>query len=397
MDEIEIHANGLLLRPWQPADAPAVARACQDPEIGRWTPLPSPYLPEHAEKFVGSFTRQSWTNGTAAPFGVFDPETGEVLGSNGLVSIARGAGEVGYWIAPWARGRGIATRSTHAVATWSLTTLGLDRLAWRATIGNHASRLVAQRLGFQLEGVQRAAGWRRDLPPVDLWSAALVPGQLRSVDAPVDPILRRQALLFGAPQPRLQTTTAAGAPVTLRPLAATDVDAVVAAAADDESVRWTSVPSPYGRPDAQFFITEHAPGRWARGDGVTFAIADADDAYAGSMELRLLGGNAAEVGYLVAPWSRGKGLASAALDRLCHWAFESLGLHRIEWRAYLGNDASRRVALRAGFRMEGVLRAGCIQRGAYRDAWVGSRLATDEPATSTPDETDVRGEGFVHG
>ncbi|MGH3450260.1 MAG: GNAT family N-acetyltransferase, partial [Haloechinothrix sp.] len=52
MEPVELSDGDLLLRPWQPQDAEAVYRACRDPEIQRWTTVPSPYLREHAEHFV---------------------------------------------------------------------------------------------------------------------------------------------------------------------------------------------------------------------------------------------------------------------------------------------------------------------------------------------------------
>src|SRR5262245_28153207 len=128
MDGLEIRANGLLLRPWLPRDAKSVLRACQDAEIQRWTNVPSPYLPEHAEEFVTSRSVRAWVEGTGAPLGVFDPVTGDLLGSNGLIDRHRGAAEIGYWVAPWSRGRGVATRSTHAVVAWALETLGIGRI-----------------------------------------------------------------------------------------------------------------------------------------------------------------------------------------------------------------------------------------------------------------------------
>jgi RimJ/RimL family protein N-acetyltransferase len=375
MDPVEIQAGDLLLRPWQPDDAAEVARACQDPELHRWIRLPHPYRIEDAEQFVAEFAPRAWAEGSAVPFGVFDHHTGQLLGANGLINLGRNSGELAYWVAEWARGRGVATRATHAVAAWSLDQLGLIRLAWRAKVGNYASRTVAVRLGFRLEGIMRNGGARFQLPPVDCWSASLLPGQLRAPDAPLDPVARLQARTFGADQPRLSAATA---PVCLRPTETRDLDAIVAACTDPEVQRWTTVPVPYELADAEFFVTEHAPGRWARGDGAVFALAGPDDAFAGSMELRLTDGSGvAEVGYLVAPWSRGQGYASAALARLCRWGFAELGLRRIEWRAHVGNEASRRVALRAGFTMEGMARASCVQRGEYRDAWTGAILAGD--------------------
>jgi RimJ/RimL family protein N-acetyltransferase len=374
MDTVEIEAGDLLLRPWRPEDAPEVARACQDPELHRWIHLPHPYQLADAEQFV-AFTTRAWADGTAAQFGVFDRDSGLLLGADGLFNVSRGSAELAYWVAPWARGRGVATRATHAVAAWSFDQLGLTRLAWRAKVGNHASRMVAERLGFRPEGIMRNGGARFQRPPVDCWTASLLPGQLRAPDTPLDPVVRLRVRTFGAAQPRVAT---AGAGPMLRPLRLDDIDAVVVACSDPEAQRWTTVPVPYRRADAESFVSTHAPGLWARGDGAVFALADSDDAFAGSMELRLTGGSGvAEVGYLVAPWARGRGYASAGLGRLCRWAFAELGLHRIEWRAHVGNEASRRVALRAGFTMEGMARDGCVQRGEYRDAWTGAILAGD--------------------
>ncbi len=86
---VEIREAGLLLRPWQAADADEVFRACQDPEIQRWTMVPQPYMVEHAIDYVTTFTAQAWANGTGAPFGVFDPATGQLLGACGLVELDR--------------------------------------------------------------------------------------------------------------------------------------------------------------------------------------------------------------------------------------------------------------------------------------------------------------------
>jgi RimJ/RimL family protein N-acetyltransferase len=395
LDTVELREAGLLVRPWHAGDADAVFRACQDPLIPRWTGMPQPYLREHAESFVGPFTTQSWANGTAAPMGVFDAGTGEMLGASGLISLSRdrSAAEVGYWVAPWARGRGVATDATRAVARWALDTLGVLRLAWRAELGNHASRLVAERLGFRLEGIVRNGSVRAGGIRVDAWGASLVPGELREADAPADPVATRRAHTFGRAQPTLSANNPRRTAISLRPLASGDLDAIVRACRDAETARWTTVPDPYTPADAEFFVHVYGPRRWAAGEGGAFAIVGPDDAYAGSMELRITAPRTGSVGYLVAPWARGRGYASAALSMLCVWGFEVLGLDRIEWQAFVGNEASRRVAEKTGFTIEGVARAACVQRGVYRDAWNGAMLATDprplvSHATTGPGATE---------
>jgi RimJ/RimL family protein N-acetyltransferase len=387
VEPIEIKDGDLLLRGWRPADADAVHRACQDPDIQRWTTIPSPYERSHAESFVER-APAAWANERQAPLGVFDAGTGDLLGSNGIVALDRtlGIGEIGYWTAPWARGRGVAERGTRAIARWALGTgpgeLGLAHLVWRAEPGNHASRLVALRAGFRMEGLRRADMPDRAGGRGDSWIASLLPGEV-PLDTPAayapGSVAARRAAAFGRPQPTLSAVTDGGERIGLRPLTAADTGTVISACRDPESVRWTTVPHPYQESHARFFIDEHAPRTWLLGDGAIFAVADAAGAYAGSMDLRISPADAsvADVGYLTAPWARGRGYASAALRTVATWGFEALGLRRIEWRAYLGNDLSRRVAEKAGFRLEGIERASCVQRGERRDAWIAAMLADD--------------------
>jgi RimJ/RimL family protein N-acetyltransferase len=376
---VQIREAGLVLRPWRPEDEDAVYRACQDPQIHRWTNVPRPYLREHAHQYVTEFTTMAWGTGTGSPMGAFDEQTGELLGAFGLINQRPDReAEVGYWVAPWARRRGVATAATRAIARWAMGTLNLRRLIWRAEVGNHASRLVAEGLGFRVEGVLRNAIHRPDGHKADCWYGALLPGDLREAAAPGNPAGRRRAATFAGAQPRLQGRTANGEPFALRAPEPRDVDAIVAACRDPESQRWTTVPRPYGRPDAEVFVTDIAPTRWAYGDGAVCAVVDGDDQYVGSMELRLgTRPDTGDVGYLVAPWARGRGYAPAALRLLAAWGVTELGLNRIEWRAYVGNDASRRVAEKAGFTVEGTQRDGCVHLGEYRDAWTGAILARD--------------------
>ncbi|KAB1949787.1 GNAT N-acetyltransferase [Micromonospora sp. ALFpr18c] len=377
MEPVEIIEDGVLLRPWQEADADAVHRACQDPDIQHWTSVPRPYRPEHAHGFVTELSGRAWTEGTGAPFAVCDPASGELLGSCGLVSIAgAGTGEVGYWTAPWARGRGVSVRATRAVARWSFGTLGLSRLLWRAEVGNHASRLVALRAGFRIDGRLRLSP-----PASDGWVGSLLPGEVpepgSTGPAGAGTLAARRAAVFGRPQPTLFATAGAGE-LRLRPMEAKDLDAVVRACQDPESVRWTTVPDPYDHADAQWY---QGYGRelWARGDAACFAIADPDDRYAGTIDLRLSPGDPllADVGFMTAPEVRGRGYMPAALLALSAWGFTALGLARIEWKANVGNTASRRVADKAGFTFEGVARGGVPHRGERADVWIAALLAED--------------------
>ena len=267
----------LYLRAPGPRDAPAVLAACQDPLIQRWTSVPSPYLPEHAETFLHHQVPDGWRHGTMFTFGAFlraagttdgrercagvvstgahgtgrggdralrehnsdtppkeqgrsqvleetprkrapwrrmraargggppghaggpPPAPGDEAGASdkegthealatptdggplvAVVSVTRrgaGTGEIGFWTAPEHRGRGYATEASRAVIRWAMTRAEIDRVEWRAEVGNTSSRAVADRIGFTMEGVLRSAvvldGVRRDC-----WLGAILPSDL---------------------------------------------------------------------------------------------------------------------------------------------------------------------------------------------------------------------------
>jgi len=78
----------IALRPPVPGDVDAITEACQDPEIPRWTRVPSPYTRAHAVEFVERSAR-TWKQGTDAPFVIVDAETGRLLGAIGVHRFAR--------------------------------------------------------------------------------------------------------------------------------------------------------------------------------------------------------------------------------------------------------------------------------------------------------------------
>ena len=155
------------LRPWRGADAEAVFRACQDEQIQRWTRVPAPYLHEHASDFVGELAAEQWALRMGAPFAVVDGDD-ELLGSCGLVTIQERdqLGEIGYWIAPRARRRGVARRAAALTARWAFG-VGFARLELYVETENVASCGVAEAIGARREGVLRSRalqrGARRDM------------------------------------------------------------------------------------------------------------------------------------------------------------------------------------------------------------------------------------------
>jgi RimJ/RimL family protein N-acetyltransferase len=119
------------------------------------------------------------------------------------------------------------------------------------------------------------------------------------------------------------------------------------------------------------------------GTGLQCAIVSReDDRLIGSVGLRVDGSPrpVAEIGYWISAWARGRGYATEATAALCEWAFRH-GTPRVELVAAVGNEASQRVALAAGFRREGLLRSAVQDGGTWADAVLFGRLATDATPT----------------
>ncbi|MEU9290462.1 GNAT family N-acetyltransferase [Streptomyces sp. NPDC048275] len=176
MDPVTLTTDRLLLRTVGSHDTDAVYDAVQDPDIQRWTTIPSPYLREHASGFTGQMVPDGWADGSVFTFGVFVP-SGELVGMLAITMHSLGVGEVGFWVAKEHRGNGYITEATLTASRWAFTKLGIDRLEWRAEVGNKGSRAVAERVGFTLEGTLRSAinnkGVRRDC-----WVGSLLPSDL---------------------------------------------------------------------------------------------------------------------------------------------------------------------------------------------------------------------------
>jgi RimJ/RimL family protein N-acetyltransferase len=146
--------------------------------------------------------------------------------------------------------------------------------------------------------------------------------------------------------------------VTLREWSDEDRDALVELANDETIRRWTRVPSPYTSRDAHQWFALTRSTR-AAGHQAAFAVTSADGGeLLGSIDLRVNPADPAigELGYMVGPRARGRGVATRAVELITTWAFETLGIDRMEILVDPRNDPSVRVAEAAGYAREGVLR-----------------------------------------
>ena len=157
------------LRPWRDTDLQSIVRACQDPDIVRWTRVPARYGEADARSFLLA-RYDALHAGSTAPFAIVsaDDDT-QLLGSISLMRLAwqHARGEVGYWLARDARGQGHVTRAVRLICRWGFDALGLERIDLLAGTGNAASQQVAQRSGFTREAIlrsyMRGKGERQDM------------------------------------------------------------------------------------------------------------------------------------------------------------------------------------------------------------------------------------------
>ena len=146
----------LVVRPFEPEDAPAEREACSDPDVPRWIfGVPSEYTLADAEEFIAD-SRHRLLLGERARLAVTDAVTSELLGSVSLDRFAdRQAAEIGYWIKKEARRRGVALGAARLVVDWAFAELGIERLEILTYPGNEASQALAARLGFTRECLLR--------------------------------------------------------------------------------------------------------------------------------------------------------------------------------------------------------------------------------------------------
>ena len=168
--------------------------------------------------------------------------------------------------------------------------------------------------------------------------------------------------------------------VVLRTPDQDDVDRITVLCQDAEVQRWTVVPIPYRREDAESFLARIVGPGLAAGTSYTWGIRDAEtDRLDGMIGLTIEPVSSAEIGYWLGREARGRGLMSRAVALVLDHAFSpaGLGLERVSWSALSGNTPSRVVAERACFLIEGLVRGHAVQRGVRQDAWLGTLLASD--------------------
>ncbi len=363
------------LRAHRPEDLDAVVEQCRDPLSVRWTTVPLGYTREDARRFVSHAMPGGWESDQEWAFAVeaVDGDRPRFGGTVSLRNQGERRAEIAYGAHPWVRGRGLMERAVRLLLDWGFTSRDLRTVVWWANRGNWASRRLAWRVGFGIEGGPR--GWlpqRGELR--DAWVGTL----LR--DDPREP----QAEWLDAPR-------IAGDTTVLRAFRDDDVPRVVEACLDSRTRQWLAeLPSPFTEDEARQYVESRVEQR-ATGKGVTWAVADPEtDDLLGNVSLFDRYRAEAEVGYWTHPDARGRGVMTEACRLAVRHGFVpvedgGLGLRRLRVCAAEGNAASVRVIEASGFTPVGRYRRR-IRLGddTYADALLYDLLAEERRARDYP-------------
>ena len=145
----------VLVRRVRDDDVPPSVVACQDPLVKRFTSaIPDPYVEADARHWLAGHERML---DVEVPLAVEEVATGAFVGTIGLHTAewCHRRADAGYWTAPEARGRGLASRALRLVVEWAFAEFDLVRVGLYCDVENSASRAVAETAGFTSEGVHR--------------------------------------------------------------------------------------------------------------------------------------------------------------------------------------------------------------------------------------------------
>ena len=179
IDVPDLEAGDVRLRRHRLDDIDDMVLASRDEQTWTWTTVPHPYEAEHAEAYLGRIVGTAIDGETRWAIEVAgDDGRGRFSGNIGVMLDGAGRADVGYFVAPWARGLGIGTLALWLVCDWAFREGGCEVVTWNALVGNHPSRRMVEKVGFHVHAdasrrlvVQRGErmdGWSADLLPEDL-------------------------------------------------------------------------------------------------------------------------------------------------------------------------------------------------------------------------------------
>jgi len=359
----ELSDGRLRIRRWHRRDVPAIVDALADGSVSEWiVGMPHPYTRDDAKRFIARATAEL-ESGVGAHLAVEDLRRRAIVGAIAVeLRSMRQAAEMGYWIVPEQRGRGFAEAALRILMDWSFSELALARLELVVHVSNPYSQLVAARTGFRHEGIARAYLEHRGVRGDYFIFARLA----RDAEPPPHPALTAVARSPGSEPLEL----------ALRPWRVRDAEVVVPWLQQDDQVRrWASAIEYPVTMERELLYFAKAWRRWVEQGAPDLAVTSRSTGeLVGVVGVKRRGEpGTAELGYLVRPQARGRGVATAALDAVTEWCLGPGGFTTCEVQIDLQNLPSQKTAAAAGYERTRTARTCADSGGRLREYVVYAR------------------------
>ena len=344
LDDLVLTGDRLALRRWHADDAQRVFDIVNSGSMREFLNLPDPYTHQDALDYVTDFGHEGRGDGTGIGSAMVEKGSRRVVGACAL-RLGGDDPELGYWVAPDARGHGYAAEASRVLAAFAFAH-GRPRVRLACDARNLASARTALAAGFRFEGVARMGVTSPEQSPDRPARRGDLARFARLADDPDEAV----ALAFPPLPPGGLTDTT----ISLRTVRPDDARALLESD-DAESARWSFTGERFSAAEWATLATRAGLDLLV-GTAARLAIVDAASGRcAGQVSLRRNGPpRVGGVGYLVHPDFRGRGYTARALRLLVRWAFEQAEFGRLELGAKQGNIASQRAAASAGFVPDGV-------------------------------------------
>jgi RimJ/RimL family protein N-acetyltransferase len=384
-----LEGTRITLREPEPADAATLVEALANPAVRRFM-SPPPDTPSGFHRFI-AWVRSERSAGRCFCFAMVPHGTQDPAGLIQFRAVEPGfsTAEWGFALCPSHWGTGLFMDAARIVVDFAFRSVGVHRLEARASVVNGRGNGALRKLGAVPEGVLKES-LLQDAEHVDqiLW-AMLEEDWLRQAAAPAYRITRHAPPSRG-PGPVAPLARAArpawcehlpmlrGPTCVVREIEEADVHDLHAMLADPEVRRYASTPPL--TPEGFSRFVEWSRQQQQAGRFVCFAIESSLRAgAAGIIQLRALEPSfgTAEWGFAIGRPHWGTGLFSAAASLVLDFAFDTIGVHRLEARSVMDNSQAIRALRRLGSVLEGTLRRSFLLGGHYHDDALFALLADD--------------------
>jgi RimJ/RimL family protein N-acetyltransferase len=341
-----------LLRSMRVDDAGAYAAGTEDETVRKFAHLPEPeYTPRSVTALIDGPIRDGLERGDLAVLTIADLATDAFAGSLVLFGVTDSSAEVGFWVHPDHRGKGLSG-SALALAVELARRSGLTGLTARTVPENRASQRVLEYAGF-------------------------TPGSQVQETAPSGEEVR--LLRYTRVIEPLSSLPAETARLRLRLHRHADAQPLQRIYGQPSIARYL-LEDPWTSDDAERHLSERVAktGLWD-GSAALALVIEHQDVVIGDVQLWFTNAEhrIAEVGWVLDPAYGGRGLASEAVEAVLGLGFTTYALHRVSAQMDARNEASARLAQRVGMQPEAHLRQDWWSKDKWTDTLIYGALATD--------------------